>query len=183
MRRGFFHVLREGMGQGENRGSRRGMKHPCRASSRLFTLLALRVSSLRRGYANLPCAVPILTGMTPEGNPLCVWPPSLWEESLNPCLARDRERGGSADGELSVPLPRRLYREAAIRYHHRRVYYSILSSQTVLTFHTVVLINTAQCARPRIPENRFCDDKKPVYDDSCLGLNDRPPRPPRPDVP
>lgn len=36
---------------------------------KLFTLLDLCVSSLRRGHANLLCIVPILTDGNPEGNP------------------------------------------------------------------------------------------------------------------
>lgn len=38
---------------------------------KLFTLLDLCVSSLRRGHANLLCIVPILTDGNPEGNPIC----------------------------------------------------------------------------------------------------------------
>jgi hypothetical protein len=37
---------------------------------KLFTLLDLCVSSLRRGHANLLCIVPILTDGNPEGNPM-----------------------------------------------------------------------------------------------------------------
>jgi hypothetical protein len=40
-------------------------------AKKLFTLLDLCVSSLRRGHANLLCIVPILTDGNPEGNPTC----------------------------------------------------------------------------------------------------------------
>ena len=65
----ILHLPAQARQQGHGPSSSRGPREP-KAKKKLFTLLDLCVSSLRRGHANLLCIVPNLTDAPPKWGPI-----------------------------------------------------------------------------------------------------------------